>query len=176
MTPIIVILLLFSYLLIATTHLIGVNKAAISIVLAAIGWVVYISWGSDFVMDLHSVAYSEYLGENVATSDTVKNFIYDNVFLKYVGKAAAIVMYLLATMSIIEILNTNGCFDFINEWIRTRNTNRLLLSWLLFVEVASLLLVILRAFCCGPMKPLLLLTFLAIWLSLHWWLGLCQRS
>ena len=126
MTPIIVILLLFSYLLIATTHLTGVNKAAISIFLAAIGWVVYISWGTDFIMDLHSVAYAEYLGDNAATSDTVKNFIYDSVFLKYVGKAAAIVMYLLATMSIIEILNTNGCFDFINEWIRTRNPNRLL--------------------------------------------------
>ena len=42
------------------------------------------------------------------------------------GKAAAIVMYLLATMSIIEILNTNGCFDFISEWIRTRNPNRML--------------------------------------------------
>ena len=137
MTPIIVILLLFSYLLIATTHLTGVNKAAISIVLAAIGWVVYISWGSDFVMDLHSVAYSEYLGENVATSDTVKNFIYDNVFLKYVGKAAAIVMYLLATMSIIEILNTNGCFDFINEWIRTRNTNRFLWTITLVTFVLS---------------------------------------
>lgn len=126
MTPIIVILLLFSYLLIATTHLTGVNKAAISIFLAAIGWVVYISWGTDFIMNLHSVAYAEYLGDNAATSDTVKNFIYDSVFLKYVGKAAAIVMYLLATMSIIEILNTNGCFDFINEWIRTRNPNRLL--------------------------------------------------
>jgi Na+/H+ antiporter NhaD/arsenite permease-like protein len=35
-------------------------------------------------------------------------------------------MYLLATMSIIEILNTNGCFDFINEWVKTRNPNRLL--------------------------------------------------
>ena len=126
MTPIIVILLLFSYLLIATTHLTGVNKAAISIFLAAIGWVVYISWGTDFVMDMHSGAYGEFLGESASTSDTVKNFIYENVFLNYVGKAAAIVMYLLATMSIIEILNTNGCFDFINEWIRTRNSNRLL--------------------------------------------------
>ena len=126
MTPIIVILLLFSYLLIATTHLTGVNKAAISIFLAAIGWVVYISWGTDFVMDMHSGAYGEFLGESASTSDTVKNFIYETVFLNYVGKAAAIVMYLLATMSIIEILNTNGCFDFINEWIRTRNSNRLL--------------------------------------------------
>ena len=137
MTPIIVILLLFSYLLIATTHLTGVNKAAISIFLAAIGWVVYISWGTDYIMDLHSVAYSEYLGENASTSDTVKNFIYDNVFLNYVGKAAAIVMYLLATMSIIEILNTNGCFDFINQWIRTRNSNRLLWTITLATFVLS---------------------------------------
>jgi Na+/H+ antiporter NhaD/arsenite permease-like protein len=29
-------------------------------------------------------------------------------------------------MSIIEILNNNGCFDFVSEWIRTRNPNRLL--------------------------------------------------
>lgn len=126
MTLIIVLLLLLSYLLIATTHLTGVNKAAISIFLAAIGWVVYIIWGTDFVMDMHPGAYAEFLGEETASSDAVKNFIYDSIFLKYVGKAAAIVMYLLATMSIIEILNTNGCFDFINEWIRTRNPNRLL--------------------------------------------------
>jgi Na+/H+ antiporter NhaD/arsenite permease-like protein len=126
MTLIIVLLLLLSYLLIATTHLTGVNKAAISIFLAAIGWVVYIIWGTDFVMDMHPGAYAEFLGEETASSDAVKNFIYDSIFLKYVGKAAAIVMYLLATMSIIEILNTNGCFDFINEWVKTRNPNRLL--------------------------------------------------
>ena len=41
-------------------------------------------------------------------------------------KAAAIVLFLLATMSIIELLNNNGCFDFITEWIRTRNSKRLL--------------------------------------------------
>ena len=126
MTLIIVFLLLLSYLLIATTHLTGVNKAAISIFLAATGWVVYIIWGADFVMDMHPGAYAEFLDGSAPTSETVKNFIYDGIFLKYVGKAAAIVMYLLATMSIIEILNTNGCFDFISEWVRTRNSKRLL--------------------------------------------------
>jgi Na+/H+ antiporter NhaD/arsenite permease-like protein len=94
--------------------------------LAAIGWVVYICWGTDFVMALHPGQYLEFLDGQEPTGQTVKNFIYDSIFLKYVGKAAAIVMYLLATMSIIEILNNNGCFDFISEWIRTRNPNRLL--------------------------------------------------
>lgn len=126
MTLIIVLLLLLSYLLIATTHLTGVNKAAIAIFLAAVGWVVYIGWGTDFVMKLHPGAYAEFLGNMDASSQNVKNFIYDSIFLKYVGKAAAVVMYLLATMTIIEILNTNGCFDFISEWVRTRNPHRLL--------------------------------------------------
>ena len=126
MTLIIVLMLIVSYLLIATGHLTGVNKAAIAMFLAAIGWVVYICWGEDFVMQLHPGQYAEFLGGREADSSIIKNFIYDGIFLKYVGKAAAIVMYLLATMSIIEILNTNGCFDFISEWIRTRNPNRML--------------------------------------------------
>ena len=62
----------------------------------------------------------------VAVSSAVKYYIYDNVFLYYVGRAASIVMFLLATMSIIEILNNNGCFDFVSKWIRTRNSKRLL--------------------------------------------------
>jgi Na+/H+ antiporter NhaD/arsenite permease-like protein len=119
-------MLLLSYLLIATGHLTGVNKAAIAMFLGTVGWVVYVSWGADFVMAQHPTDYVEWLGGRTATSDTVKHYIYNNVFLYYVGRAAAIVMFLLATMSIVELLNNNGCFDFIKEWIRTRNSKRLL--------------------------------------------------
>ena len=77
-------------------------------------------------MQQHPADYLEYLSGRTPNSETVKYFICENVFLKYVGKAAAIVMFLLATMSIIELLNNNGCFDFISEWIRTRNSKRLL--------------------------------------------------
>ena len=126
MTLIIVTMLIVAYLLIATGHMTGVNKAAIAMFLGTIGWVVYICWGQDFVMAQHPQEYLEWLGATASDSDSVKLFIYDNVFLKYVGKAAAIVLFLLATMSIVELLNNNGCFDFIGEWIRTRNSKRLI--------------------------------------------------
>lgn len=126
MTLIIVSLLILAYLLIATGHLTGVNKAAIAMFLGTVGWVLYVSYGTDFVMQQHPEDYAEYLSGTSPTSETVKYFIYDKIFLTYVGKAAAIVMFLLATMTIIEILNNNGCFDFITEWIRTRNSKRLL--------------------------------------------------
>ena len=128
MTLIIVTMLLLAYLLIATGHLTGVNKAAIAMFLGTIGWVVYVCWGADFVMAQHPAEYIEWLGSSEPDSDKVKWFIYDHVFLKYVGKAAAIVLFLLATMSIVELLSNNGCFDFITEWIRTRNSKRLLWS------------------------------------------------
>ena len=126
MTLIIVLLLLLGYVLIATAHLTNVNKAAIAMFMGTAGWVFYICYGTHFVMSQHPHEYIDFLAGEEANSNAVKFFIYDNIFLKYVGKAAAIVMFLLATMSIIEILNNNGCFDFISKWIRTRNSKRLL--------------------------------------------------
>ena len=126
MTLIIVIMLVLGYLLISTSHLTGVNKAAIAMFIGTVGWVVYICWGADFVMMQRPHEYAEFLAGEASTSDAVKYFIYDEIFLKYVGRAASFVMFLLATMSIIEILNNNGCFDFIAEWISTRNSKRLL--------------------------------------------------
>ena len=119
-------MLIFGYVLIATGHLTGVNKAAIAMFIGTVGWVIYICWGSDFVMAEHAGEYQEFLNGESPSSDAVKYFIRDDVFLYYVGRAASIVMFLLATMSIIEILNNNGCFDFVSKWIRTRNSKRLL--------------------------------------------------
>ena len=140
MTLIIVSMLIISYLLIATGHLTRVNKSAIAVFLGTIGWVVYISWGTDFVMSQHPREYAEYLAGEEPSSNAVKYFIYNEIFLSYVGRAASIVMFLLATMSIIEILNNNGCFDFIQKWIKTRNPKRLLwtITFATFVISANL--------------------------------------
>jgi Na+/H+ antiporter NhaD/arsenite permease-like protein len=43
-------------------------------------------------------------------------------------------------MAIIEILNNNGCFDFISEWVHTRNSKRFiwLITFVTFVISANL--------------------------------------
>ncbi len=137
MTLIIVLLLLLGYVVIATGHLTGVNKAAIAIFIGTVGWVVYICYGTDFVMAHHAPEYLAFLGGEEPSSDAVKYYIYSDIFLYYVGRAASIVMFLLATMSIIEILNNNGCFDFITKWIRTRNSNHLLWTITLATFIVS---------------------------------------
>lgn len=137
MTFIIVILLILGYLLIATGHMTGVNKSAIAMFIGTVGWVVYICWGTDFVMNLHPNEYGAFLEGKSANSQNIKEFINSEIFLYYVGRAAAIVMFLLATMSIVELLQGNGCFDFISDWVRTRSSQRLLWTLTLCTFIIS---------------------------------------
>ena len=136
MTIVIVAILLMGYLLIATENVTKVNRAAVAIFAGTVGWVLYICFGMDFVTSQHAYEFSHYLhpeglGEIPANSVTVKNFIARHIFLPYVGRAAEIVLFLLATMTIVEILSNNGCFDFIRQLLRTRKSKKML--WILAV-------------------------------------------
>ena len=113
MTLIIVAILLVSYILIATERLTNVNKAAIAVFAGTVGWVLYICWGSDFIMSNHRGEYMSFLHGATATSDAVKSYIWQHIFIQCVGKASEVVLFLLATMTIVEILHNNGCFDFL---------------------------------------------------------------
>ena len=127
MTLIIVAILIVSYLFIATERLTNINKAAIAVFAGTVGWVLYICWGSDFIMSNHQGEYMSFLHGAKATSDAVKSYIWQNIFIQCVGKASEVVLFLLATMTIVEILHNNGCFDFLTIWLRTRNSR--LLMW-----------------------------------------------
>ena len=140
MTLVIVTILLFGYFLIATEKYTNVNKAAVAIFVGTVGWILYICYGTDYVMSQHAKEYMLFLDGAQPSSVAVKQFIAQNVFLKYVGKTSEIVLFLLATMTIVEILQNNGCFDFITQLLRTRSSKRMLwtLSAVTFLISANL--------------------------------------
>lgn len=121
------VLMFLGYLLIATERFTGINRSAVAMFLGTLGWMLYVSFGSDFVMANHAAEYQTFLSGIAPNSDIVKEFIAQNVFIKYVGKAAEIVLFLLSTMTIVEILNNSGCFDFLSKWLKMRNSRILLL-------------------------------------------------
>lgn len=128
MTLIIIAILLLAYILIATERITNVNKAAVAIFAGTVGWVLYICWGTDYVMSQHQGEYVDWLNGAIATSTAVKQYIAENIFLRYVGRSSEILLFLLSTMTIVEILNNNGCFDYFSIWTRTRNSKKFL--WL----------------------------------------------
>ncbi len=137
MSLIILLIIVVGFILISTENVTNVNKAAVAIFVGTVGWVLYVSYGTDFVQMMHQQAYTNYLNGAAHSSMAVKQFIAQTVFLRYVGKACEIVLFLLATMTIVEILNNNGCFDFLGVWARTRNSKKLLWMMMLIVFVVS---------------------------------------
>lgn len=127
MTILITSILIISLLFIATERQTNINKAAVAVFACTLGWVLYISFGADFVESRHQYDYTAFLNGIKPNSEAVKMYIAKDIFLPYIGRAAEIVLFLLATISIVEILNSNGCFDFLTLWIRTRNSK--LLMW-----------------------------------------------
>ena len=131
MEIVIVSILLISYVLLATETITKVNKAAVAMFAGTIGWMLYICYGTDFVTNLHAQEYSAFLAGAEPNSSNVKLFIADNIFLKYVGYGCEVVLFLLATMTIVEILNNNGCFDFVSQLLKTRSSRRFL--WIITI-------------------------------------------
>ena len=113
-------------LLIATEQLNRMNKAAVAMFAAAACWLLYIMWGTDFVTSWHSSELQDFLGERQMTTGAVKDFVANNIFVRYTFEAANVVLFLLATTSIVEVLNNNGCLDFIHEALYTKYPKRFL--------------------------------------------------
>jgi len=130
MTIAILSLILIGYIMIANEHLTHINKATIALFAAVLGWVLFICTGTDFVVKMHAPEFAATgLDGGLSQSMAVKQFIADHIFLRYGFQLGAIALYLLATMNIVSVLQSNGCFDFIATWSRVRSSTHLL--WIL---------------------------------------------
>lgn len=133
-------ILIIGLLLIATESITHINKAAVAMFSGVSTWLLYIAYGPGFVMSGHQVEFLSFVSTASFTTNSVKEFISEHLFIRYVMQAAGIVLFLLATTTIVEVLHQNGCFDFINEWLRTRRPRKLMwmLAAITFVISANL--------------------------------------
>lgn len=127
-------------LLIATEGVHRMNKAAIAMFVGTVCWLIYIAYGTGFVVSRHQIDFLSYLSDVGINATSVKTFIATHLFFRHVAAAGELVLFLLATLTIVEVLSANGCFDFVTKWLRTRSMQRylLLLSGITFVLSANL--------------------------------------
>lgn len=119
-------LFLIGFFLISTEHIHRANKAAVAMFIGVLCWIVYLCFGTDFVMAEHSAEFASLSQAADGTALSVKDFIAQSLFLKYSVRAANLVLFLIATMTIVEVLENNGCFDFLQKVLYTRSPRRFL--------------------------------------------------
>lgn len=122
MTIAIGILMLFGYIFIATEHMTNINKAAVAMFVGVVGWILFMLTGTEYISVIHADEWNTFLNGAEEDWTHTHQFIAQNVFSKHAMYICNLVMYLLATIAIVDVLNSNECFDFLKGWIRNRNS------------------------------------------------------
>lgn len=132
MTLIIVAVLFIGFVLMSTEQVHHINRSTVAMVCGVVAWVIYLLNGGDFVPLMHGDEYQAFLAGGESTDDSLKYFVAEHVLLKYIGEACSVILFLIATNTIVEVMHNNGVFDALIEWLRMRNSR-------LFLWVISLL-------------------------------------
>jgi Na+/H+ antiporter NhaD/arsenite permease-like protein len=127
MTASIVILFLFGYFLITMENSLKVNKTAIALLLSVTCWMLYMANCEVYVNAFHAGDFARWqkeLGEG--TVATAASYVINKVFIAHVGDTSEIIFFLLGAMTIVEVVDANGGFDFVREKVKTKSQRSLL--------------------------------------------------
>jgi Na+/H+ antiporter NhaD/arsenite permease-like protein len=112
LTICIVVAFVVGYVFIALESMTKVNKAAIALLMCVFCWTLFMMAPGDYV----STAASGYSLSD-AVSEIIKN---------HLGDTAETLFFLMGAMTIVEIVDSNGGFNFVRDVLKTRNKKKLL--------------------------------------------------
>ncbi len=126
MTLIIVAVVLFGFILMTTEQAHHINRATIAMVSGVAAWVIYMVNGGQFVQLMHQSDYASFMSSGMSSSDSIKYFISEHVITRYIIEACSVILFLIATNTIVEVLHNNGVFDSLMSWLRMRGSRKFL--------------------------------------------------
>ena len=127
-TGVIVGIFLIGYAFIAMESTAKINKSAIALLMCVLCWVCYMMGAQGYLTQMFGVEFEAAiagLGEG-SLSSAISSFVADNVLIPHLGSTAETVFFLLGAMTIVEVVDYNGGFNFVRERLKTHSKRRLL--------------------------------------------------
>ena len=127
MTTIITVVFLLGYLMITLENNIKVNKTAVALFLSVACWVLYMGNCGSYIDLMHASDFAEWkkaLSEGSIA--TAASYVVHKVFINHVGDTSEIIFFLLGAMTIVEVVDSNGGFNFVRDKVRTKSQRALL--------------------------------------------------
>ena len=134
MTLVIVAFMLIGFVLMSTEQLTHLNRAAVAMFCGVIACVLYMLQAGDYIQLMHPDEYDEFLAGSSSSTFFVKQFVADHILVKYIGEACAVILFLIATNTTVEVMYNNGVFESLTRWLRMRNSRGFL--WILSLLTA----------------------------------------
>ena len=128
----IVTIFILGYALITTEDHFKINKTATALCLSVILWTIYVLNAEHFVPIYNAAAFNQFIAEHglssLSFSEQINKFVVEHSILEHVAEIAEIILFLMGAMTIVELIDKHGGFNFVNNRITTRNM--LYLLWI----------------------------------------------
>lgn len=123
LTLAIVVVFVIGYLFIALESSVKVNKAAIALLMCVACWTLYMFAPDFFANGFHGAE----AGWQTLTagSQELSNFV-SSLIQEHLGDASQTLFFLMGAMTIVEIVDTNGGFNFVRDTMKTKSKRALL--------------------------------------------------
>ena len=131
LTITIIVVFVLGYALIATESLTKINKAAIALLMFVCCWTLYVFDPAPFVQLMHP----DFKG----VGEEVTQFVND-VITHHLGDTATTLFFLMGAMTIVEIVDQNGGFNWVKEVMKTKSKRGLMwrIAFMTFILSAIL--------------------------------------
>lgn len=140
MTSLILLVFVVGYFCIAIEGVVKVNKAAVALFMAVVCWALYMLGSEDYIAEFYSQPFRNYLKESAGSGNPAVKFLVENVFSPHVADACETILFLMGAMTIVEVVDSNGGFRFVNRRLQTSDPCKLLWRVVALTFVLSALL------------------------------------
>ena len=129
----IVAIFILGYAFITMEDSLKINKSATALCLSVILWTIYVLNAEQFVPVFNAEAFAQFVAERgiggLSISEQINKFVVEHSILEHVAEIAEIILFLMGAMTIVELIDKHGGFNFVNSRIKTRKKRYLL--WLI---------------------------------------------
>ncbi|MBF1457022.1 sodium:proton antiporter NhaD [Prevotella nigrescens] len=118
LTIAIIVVFVLGYAMIAMESLVKIDKAAIALLMFVFCWTLYMFDPAPFVQLMHAGNVSEWTGH-------VTGFV-NKLIIDHLGDTSTTLFFLMGAMTIVEIVDQNGGFNWVKGVMRTKSKRALL--------------------------------------------------
>lgn len=126
MVTYIVAAFLLGYACIALESVLKVNKAAPALLMCVACWVLYMINPEPFVSLMHADTWRDFAAHFAGGGSAVSAFVNEHILLSHLGDTCEILFFLMGAMTIVEIVDANGGFNFVRDRLCTTSKRKLL--------------------------------------------------
>ena len=124
MSNVIIATFVLGYIFIALENATKVSKAGVALFMSVLCWGAYMLAADGYVSNFYQQAFTDYLQHDAGAS--AMGFITEKIFSGHVAETCETILFLMGAMTIVEVVDSNGGFNFVTRRLKTDNTTALL--------------------------------------------------